>query len=323
MIYDILPVNNYTGNSNTTIFDFDFYIDNEEQLKVYHFDENKIKRFLELNIDYSINEIKNENGSYITFPIEGSEYSVLNENENLSLELSLPLSQETQYNNSSLLNIEALEYSFDYLTRLVQILSRKIDLCVKVEECSDNTPEELLEEINAKAVEMQDALTVILNTLTQIETYSENITAINQNIETNSEKFEKIDELETLMPTKADVDLSNITTTAMAACTHYSMPSDTYDELTFGSSGTTYTAPEDGWFYAASSCSSSSYSEIAIYIESVSLTSRFVLVNNADHTNNISAWVHVKKGEIIYLTYSKTSDAYIRFYYAVGTQSEA
>ena len=60
MIYDILPINNYKGNNSSTTFDFDFYIDNKNQLNVYHFDENKIKRLLKLDIDYSINEIKNK-----------------------------------------------------------------------------------------------------------------------------------------------------------------------------------------------------------------------------------------------------------------------
>ena len=32
------------------------------------------------------------------------------------------------------MNLSSLEYSFDYLTRLVQILKRKLSLCVKVEE---------------------------------------------------------------------------------------------------------------------------------------------------------------------------------------------
>ena len=207
MIYDILPINNYKGNNSSTTFDFDFYIDNKNQLNVYHFDENKIKRLLQLDIDYSINEVKNKNGSYITFPLEGSEFSILNEKENLSLELTLPVSQETQYNNSSLLNLEVLEYSFDYLTRLVQILSRKLDLCVKVEECSETTPKEIIDDVNTKAIAVDSALTTVLNSKKEIEDYNSNIQTINQKITTYSEKFDKIDELET---NKSNIDLSNL-----------------------------------------------------------------------------------------------------------------
>ena len=164
MIYDISPVNNYIGNNTSTVFDFNFYIDDESQLKVYLFDENNVKHLLECDIDYTISDIKNTNGGYITFPIEGSNYEILNENQKLSIELDIPVSQETEFNNSSLLNLESLEYSFDYLTRLIQILKRKISLCVKVEECSDNTPEDLMEAINeANISASSSANTAILN----------------------------------------------------------------------------------------------------------------------------------------------------------------
>ena len=149
MIYDISPVNNYVGNDATTIFDFNFYIDNASQIKVYLFDEDNLKRTLVLDLDYSISGVKNINGGFITFPIEGSSYPILKSNQKLSIELDIPVSQETEFNNSSLLNLSSLEYSFDYLTRLIQILKRKISLCVKVEECSDNTPEDLLNSINS------------------------------------------------------------------------------------------------------------------------------------------------------------------------------
>ena len=55
MIYDILPVNNYKGNSIAKTFDFDFYIENEKQLIVSLIDETKVKTQLEYGIDYSIN----------------------------------------------------------------------------------------------------------------------------------------------------------------------------------------------------------------------------------------------------------------------------
>jgi len=151
LIYDVLPVNNYSGNGLNTKFDFDFYIENEKQLSVSLFNEEGVKIPLVYNIDYSINEFKNENGSYIIFPLNMSSYGILAQNQKISLELVLPIVQETKYNNSSLLNLSALEYSFDYLTRLVQILARKQELSIKVEECSSVSPTELLDEISNNA----------------------------------------------------------------------------------------------------------------------------------------------------------------------------
>lgn len=218
MIHDILPVNNYKGNNSSTTFDFDFYIDTTSQLKVYHYDSNNIKTLLSLNIDYSINEVKNKNGSFITFPLQGSSYSVLAEDESLSIELSLPIAQETQYNNSSLLNLEALEYSFDYLTRLIQILSRQMSLCVKAEECSEYTPNELIERINEIALQANGILNDVSDYFNNIEDYYESIATINGRFDTIVQKFNSIDTLaesiESVSQNKANTSLSNISADA-------------------------------------------------------------------------------------------------------------
>ncbi len=218
MIYDILPVNNYQGNNSTTTFDFDFYIESSEQLKVYHFDENNVKNLLIEGVDYSINEFKNENGSYITFPLQGSTYGTLATNEKISLELSLPISQDTQYNNSSLLNLKALEYSLDYLTRLIQIYARKIQLCVKVEECSENTPEQLIDSINQHSLNVAgyaNSVQNALNSITEMKTSIDNTYNV---ISGYSEKFDSIDtlsehcdDIDEAILSKADSDLENLT----------------------------------------------------------------------------------------------------------------
>ena len=206
LIYDILPVNNYQGNNSATQFDFDFYIENESQLNVFLFDENNIKYKLAYNKDYSINEFKNINGSYITFPVDGSNFNILSNNEKLSLELTLPISQETQYNNSSLLNLATLEYSLDYLTRLIQIYSRKIDLCVRVDECSEISPNELMEDLNNKAQSTKEYCATALSIQNDVNSKFASISNINEEINANYEKFQKIDDLENLKANKTDVD---------------------------------------------------------------------------------------------------------------------
>ena len=218
MIYDILPVNNYQGNNSTTTFDFDFYIESSEQLKVYHFDENNIKNLLIEGVDYSINEFKNENGSYITFPMQSSSYGILGEDEKISLELSLPISQDTQYNNSSLLNLKALEYSLDYLTRLIQIYARKIQLCVKVEECSESTPEQLIENINEQSLNVANYASSVQNNLNLITQMKSEISDFYAEITNYGDKFDEIDilsarcdDIDEAILLKADSDLNNLT----------------------------------------------------------------------------------------------------------------
>lgn len=154
MIPDTEPVKNHYGNNVATEFDFDFFIENEAQLKVTHTSIYGIQNILQYGIDYSIHEIGNENGSYIVFPIQGSQFEILawnqstNEKEILSLALNLPFTQEAEYEMSKDLNKKNLEKSFDKLTRIAQILRRKIERAVKVPEGSSNTPDKLIESIN-------------------------------------------------------------------------------------------------------------------------------------------------------------------------------
>lgn len=184
MIYDILPVNNYLGNNSATLFEFDFLIDDSSQLAVYLFDEDGSKHKLIQDIDYSVENIQNQHGGHIIFPISGSKYNILNDKQKISLELDIPTSQETQYNNSSLLNLSAIEYSFDYLTRLVQIIKRKLSLCVKVEECSENTPQDLLNSINNSAIETKNNALNSAKILSEIKNETNKI--LNHSYFTNS-----------------------------------------------------------------------------------------------------------------------------------------
>jgi hypothetical protein len=50
-----------------------------------------------------------------------------------------------------------------------------------------------------------------------------------------------------LFNAKADIDAQNFDSTGKAYLAGLAMPSDTYDNLTLGASGTTYTAPANGW----------------------------------------------------------------------------
>ena len=148
MIPDKNPYNNWNGNGSTTTFDFDFYIEDETQLAVYHTNSKGVQTLLKYGTDYSINELQNENGSFINFPLASSTYSVLSENEVISLCLTLPITQENPYSKSSYLNLETLEYSLDYLTRICQIISRQMERSVKTQEGSSQTAEELVQALN-------------------------------------------------------------------------------------------------------------------------------------------------------------------------------
>ena len=134
-----IPIKNHYGNNSTTAFNFDFFIENEDQLKVTHTNLKGEQHILTYGVDYSINEFQNKNGSYIVFPLENSAYSVLQEEilthkkEMLSIELILPFEQESEY-DQNYLNFKNIEKSFDYVTRLVQILKYKFSKCISTAE---------------------------------------------------------------------------------------------------------------------------------------------------------------------------------------------
>ena len=151
-VSSIVPVNTYTGNSSVKKFDFDFLIENENELIVEHISEDNVITRLTLGVDYSINEIGNQNGSYIIFPLETSSYNILKENEKINLMLTLAIMQESEFKNSSYFNLNILEWTFDYIIRILQILNRKVERSIKVNEGSDILPDELVKNLfNAEA----------------------------------------------------------------------------------------------------------------------------------------------------------------------------
>lgn len=257
MIYDISPVNNHKGNGTNKIFDFDFYIENENQLKVYFYNENNIKEELKNNLDYTINEFKNNNGSYITYPIENSKRHILSEKEKLSIELNLSIEQQTKFNNSSLLNLSTLEYCLDYLTRLVQILSRKIDRCVKVDEISSQTPEELIKNINNNSLTVQNYLNNCSEIYKNVLTQSNELNSIYNYILEKHDKFETIDLLTESLAIKANLELDNITQDAKSNLSGLSMPD--YSRIEAKSFDTSYQAECDGYVFIVGLATSNGY----------------------------------------------------------------
>jgi hypothetical protein len=150
------PVNNYAGNGSTTTFDFDFLIESSSELLVQHTNNLGVQTTLVYDTDYTINTIGNENGSYITFPKAGSTYSTLESDEILSITPNLDIKQEKEIRNSGKLNLDVMEWCLDYITRILQVHSRKIERSVKIQEGSSQTSDELVEalqqaQVNASA----------------------------------------------------------------------------------------------------------------------------------------------------------------------------
>ena len=185
-ISSVVPVNNYTGNNSTTTFDFDFLIERNTELIVTKYDSSGKTVTLTENVDYTIHEVGNTSGSYITFPIAGSTYSVLSPEEILTLSLELEIKQDTPYPQAQNFEPPVVEKSLDYITRLIQILNRKQERSIKVKESPNLDTETLVnhvEEIKANIGTLQN----INNNITDILSVNSNQTNINSLAEISSD----------------------------------------------------------------------------------------------------------------------------------------
>ena len=112
-----------------------------------------------------------------------------------------------------------------------------------------------------------------------------------------------------ILPTKTD----------MQQAAKASMPSDRYIDLSLGASGSTYTAPANGWFYVVKTSSASNQ-----YLNIYNTTSSWICMGNNTSASGqqLRVYVPVKKGDAAYVSYNMggKNDKYdlFRFIYAEG-----
>ena len=123
---------------------------------------------------------------------------------------------------------------------------------------------------------------------------------------------------------KANTDLSNLSEAGekhflnksnKSEISGWGMPSSKYIDLTLGDSGSTYTAPANGWFSIRGNALSASLAMVALWRGNVKLGSR-----SYSYTNTAEPWVYlpVKKGETIHASYSNVKNIALSFFYAEG-----
>ena len=121
---------------------------------------------------------------------------------------------------------------------------------------------------------------------------------------------------------KADTDLTNATDQAKILMGGMAMPSDKYINLTLGASGATYTAPANGWYNIARGVNTQGQ-----YVDLVNNTTGFFVSMQRDTNNGmIRINTPVRKGDILQINYTAAGGGsydFFRFFYAVGSESEA
>lgn len=115
---------------------------------------------------------------------------------------------------------------------------------------------------------------------------------------------------------KAEIDLSNVSTISSNTSSLISglgKPSGKYVNLTLGESGTTYTAPANGW-YSVNKSSTAASQWIYLLSSGVALMCRAVA-----SSQEVACNVPVKKGEVVSVKYTTAGTTnHFRFVYDVG-----
>ena len=129
-----------------------------------------------------------------------------------------------------------------------------------------------------------------------------------------------IDEVAADLNGKADVDLTNVNNQGKILMSRMGMPSSTYTALTVGASGSTYTAPANGWVIVRCGSDRSNY---YIYLQNDTNGFEVNPTTGTPTPFGISAYIPVNKGDVFRLSYQNVHFDFFRFYYAVGSESEA
>ena len=123
-----------------------------------------------------------------------------------------------------------------------------------------------------------------------------------------------------VLNTKANVDLDNLSATGKSLAAELCMPSSVYDILTVGASGSTYTAPANGYFAFMG------FSDVTNGFVLFTNTNNYLVsaISRAPQGSGISTSIPAKKGDVITLSYDaiQTSWSYLVFVYAEGSKQE-
>lgn len=133
-----------------------------------------------------------------------------------------------------------------------------------------------------------------------------------------------IDEIATDLNGKADKDFSNVDDNGSSKSAGWAMPSSTYDTLTLGASGSTYTAPANGWVVATQRITNGYLGVATVYTNSDGICMQ---VNNAtSNPQDLNVFIPIQKNETFKVVYggtlgTATSNRFL-FVYAKGSESE-
>lgn len=118
---------------------------------------------------------------------------------------------------------------------------------------------------------------------------------------------------------KADLNLLNLSGAGKARVANLAAPSSKYLNLTLNASGSSYTAPADGWFMLRRLSDTGQYTQI------VDTKTNMMSLQVATNSNQVlSVNLPVKKGGTVTVSYNAVGNVqFFRFIYAEGSEPSA
>ena len=124
------------------------------------------------------------------------------------------------------------------------------------------------------------------------------------------------DQIITELANKTNISFDNVTNEAKVLMSGMGMPSNKYIDLTLGATGTTYTAPANGFFDLRKGGNAGQFGRMN--------SGRLETGDTLGNISVVSLFLPVKKGDVITVLYDLTNTTYtFRFIYAQGSESEA
>ena len=318
-IKPVVPKVQYTGNGVTTVFPYEFAIFDDSDMVVYFNDTIQ-------ESGYTISGAGQTDGGNVTFstaPADGVKITLI---RNIAIE------RLTDFQEGGTFRPKNLNDEFDRQTAFVQQVAEELSRSVKVGPTSDVNPETVLTQVERiySSIDNVDAVADDISNVNAVAGNQTNIDAVAENktnidavagelpdIKTKANK--SLDNLDAtgqaVIDGKVDLDAANLSTAGKSLISGLGMPSGTYEGLTLGASGATYTAPANGWFVVEKAPTAS---EQYLYVgkSDVSFGTIQYAINNY---SNLEIIFPAKKGQVVVIAYTLGgSTQNFNFFYSEG-----
>jgi len=181
-------IKTYSGNGSTTVFAYNFKINDESHLEVIIADDEDNQTTLTLTTHYTVSGVGEDSGGNVTVgdisSITGEAGTELPSGWTISISRVVPLKQLTDLENQGGFYASTHEDAFDYLTMITHQLQEQLDRCLTVSKTSGLTGSSYLTQIQAAQTAAEAAQTAAEAAQTAAETAETNAETAEANAET-------------------------------------------------------------------------------------------------------------------------------------------